>query len=193
MKHSLKTYWKLFTSNFFISAFTFGGGYVIIPLMKKKYVENLHWLEEKEMLDLTAIAQSAPGAIAVNASIMLGYRVAGLSGAVIAVLAAILPPLILISIISVFYDAFRQNAVVAALLKGMQAGVAAVICDVVYSMGLNVAREKRVLPWIIMLGSFVAVFWFKVNIILIIVLCGVIGGLEAFVRNRRQRSKEAAK
>ena len=77
MKKSPALYCKLFTSTFYLSAFTFGGGYVIIPLMKKKFADDLHWIEEKEMLDLTAIAQSAPGPIAVNAAILIGYRIAG--------------------------------------------------------------------------------------------------------------------
>ena len=80
-KHSRKDYLTLFTSTFTLSAFTFGGGFVIIPLMRKKFVEQLHWIDEEEMMDLTAIAQSSPGAIAVNASILVGYRVAGVHGA----------------------------------------------------------------------------------------------------------------
>ena len=77
MKKDFAFYRKLFCSTFYLSAFTFGGGYVIIPLMRKKFVEQYHWIEEEEMLDLTAIAQSSPGAIAVNASILIGYRLAG--------------------------------------------------------------------------------------------------------------------
>ena len=69
---------KLFISTLYLSAFTFGGGYVIVTLMKKKFVDQYHWIEENEMLDLIAIAQSSPGAIAVNASILIGYRIAGL-------------------------------------------------------------------------------------------------------------------
>ena len=79
-------YRKLFLSTFELSACTFGGGFVIIPLMRKKFVEELGWIEEEEMLDLTAIAQASPGAIAVNASIMLGYHIAGIPGAILAVL-----------------------------------------------------------------------------------------------------------
>ena len=75
-----KKYWTLFLSTFQLSAFTFGGGFVIIPLMRKKFVEKLKWIDEQEMLDLTAIAQSSPGAIAVNASILVGYRVADGAG-----------------------------------------------------------------------------------------------------------------
>lgn len=94
-KHSRKDYLTLFTSTFTLSAFTFGGGFVIIPLMRKKFVEQLHWIDEEEMMDLTAIAQSSPGAIAVNASILVGYRVAGVPGALVTVLGTVLPPLII--------------------------------------------------------------------------------------------------
>ena len=75
MKRTAALYWKLFTATFLLSAFTFGGGYVIVPLMKGRFVDDLGWLEEGEMLDLTAIAQSAPGPIAVNAAILVGCRV----------------------------------------------------------------------------------------------------------------------
>ena len=83
----------LFLSTLQLSACTFGGGFIIIPLMRKKFVEELHWIDEQEMLDLTAIAQSSPGAIAVNASILVGYHVAGVAGALLTVLGAVLPPL----------------------------------------------------------------------------------------------------
>ena len=93
-------YWQLFLSTFKLSACTFGGGFVIIPLMRERFVKELHWIDEEEMLDLTAIAQSSPGSIAINASILVGYHVAGIPGALITVVGAALPPLIIISIIS---------------------------------------------------------------------------------------------
>ena len=102
-------YWQLFLSTFKLSACTFGGGFVIIPLMRERFVKELHWIEEEEMLDLTAIAQSSPGSIAINASILVGYHVAGIPGALITVVGSALPPLIIISIISAFYQAFRSN------------------------------------------------------------------------------------
>ena len=101
---------KMFTSTFTLSMFTFGGGFVIVPLMKKKFVDELHWVEEKEMMDLVAIAQSSPGAIAVNGSIIIGYRLKGIVGALVNILATVLPPLIILTIISYCYDAFRRNA-----------------------------------------------------------------------------------
>lgn len=83
---------KLFFTMLYISTFTFGGGFVIITFMKKKFVDELHWIDETEMLDLTALAQSSPGAIAVNAAILVGWRVAGFPGMAVAVLATIIPP-----------------------------------------------------------------------------------------------------
>ena len=83
---------KLFISTLYLSAFTFGGGYVIVTLMKKKFVDQYHWIEENEMLDLVAIAQSSPGAIAVNGAIVVGYKLAGMVGAVTAIIATIIPP-----------------------------------------------------------------------------------------------------
>ncbi len=130
-----KTLVKLFLSTLYISAFTFGGGFVIITLMKRKFVDELHWIDEQEMLDLTALAQSSPGAIAVNAAILVGWRVAGAAGVTVAVIGTVLPPIIILSVISFFYAAFASNRYVALVLKGMQAGVAAVILDVVCGLG----------------------------------------------------------
>ena len=76
--------WTLFSSMLYISAFTFGGGFVIVSLMQKKFVDQLHWLEEEEMLDMTALAQASPGAIAVNAAILVGRKVAGGAGMAVA-------------------------------------------------------------------------------------------------------------
>ena len=95
MKSKKQKYLKLFISTFKLSACTFGGGFVIISLMRRRFVEELGWIDEQEMLDLTAIAQSSPGAIAVNASILVGYHVAGIPGALLSVLGTILPPLII--------------------------------------------------------------------------------------------------
>ena len=187
MKKGLRVYWQLFWSTFTISACTFGGGFVIIPLLKKKFVTDLHWIEEKEMLDLAAIAQSSPGAIAVNASILVGYRVAGIPGALVTIVGAVLPPLIIITAISMCYAAVRDNAVVAALLKGMQSGVAAVIADVVISLGGDVVRQKKVLPLLIMVGAFVATWFFGVNVMYIVLVCGTLGGLGTFLKERSRK------
>lgn len=186
MKQDRGKYKTLFLSTFKLSACTFGGGFVIIPLMRKKFVEELHWIEEQEMMDLTAIAQSSPGAIAVNASILVGYHVAGITGAFITVLGTVLPPLVIISIISFFYRAFRDNVIVNMAMTGMLAGVAAVICDVVFTMGKTIFRQKRILPVAVLLLSFVAVRFLNVNIILIILICGVVGAADTFYHEKKR-------
>ncbi len=81
-----RKYLKIFLSTLYLSAFTFGGGYVIVTLLKQKFVDELHWIDEEEMLDLVAIAQSSPGAIAVNGAIVVGYKLAGVPGILCAVL-----------------------------------------------------------------------------------------------------------
>ena len=108
---------KLFFSMLYISSFTFGGGFVIATFMKEKFVDELHWIDEKEMLDITALAQSSPGAIAVNVAILVGWQVDGLLGMLLAVLGTIIPPMVTLSVISLFYAAFASNVYVAFALK----------------------------------------------------------------------------
>lgn len=188
--NSLQKYKTLFITTFKLSACTFGGGFVIIPLMRKTFVEELGWIEEDEMLDLTAIAQSSPGAIAVNASILVGYHVAGFPGAMITVLGTVLPPIIIISIISMFYKAFRDSVIVNMAMAGMLCGVAAVICDVVINMAKTIFQKKRLLPVIVMIGSFVAVRFFSVNIIIIILVCGLIGAADTWYQGKVKKRGE---
>ena len=188
-EHTIK-YRKLFLSVFQLSACTFGGGFVIIPLMRKKFVEELHWIEEQEMMDLTAIAQSSPGAIAVNASILIGYHMAGVPGALLTVLGTVIPPLAIISVISLFYQAFRDNVIVNMAMAGMLAGVAAVICDVVITMGIGIFKQKRILPIAVLVVSFLAVRFFSINIILIIFLCAVIGAADTFYQRNEKGTRK---
>lgn len=185
-----KLYWQLFFSTFYLSAFTFGGGFVIVPLMRKKFVKDLQWIEEKEMMDLTAIAQSSPGAIAVNASIIIGYRIAGFLGALIATLGTVLPPLLIISVISIFYTQFRDNELIQALLKGMQAGVAAIIVDVVFTLSFNIIKTKRISSIIIMILAFISSYFLNINVIYIILLSGLIGVISLYNRVRKEKKND---
>ena len=143
MENRKKILMKLFVSTLYLSAFTFGGGYVIVTLMKKKFVDEYHWIEENEMLDLVAIAQSAPGPIAVNGAIVVGYKLAGMTGVVTAIIGTIIPPFLIISLISVCYNVFRDNFIVSQMLSGMQAGVAAVIASVTYEMGAGIVHGEE--------------------------------------------------
>ncbi|MBQ9987752.1 MAG: chromate transporter [Erysipelotrichales bacterium] len=167
--------WKLFTIMLYISTFTFGGGFVIVSLMKSKLVDELHWIDEQEMLDLAAIAQSTPGAIAVNGAILVGYRVAGILGVIVSVIGTILPPMIVLSIISVFYELFATNPYVSLVLKGMQAGVAAMILDVVLGLGSTILKTRSWVYYSIMIGAFIATFFYKVNVVYIILTSTLIG------------------
>lgn len=185
MKKSLrptaKTLWQLFLSTLYISAFTFGGGFVIVTFMKKKFVDELHWIDEDEMLDLTAIAQSSPGSIAVNAAILVGWRIGGALGIAIAVLGTLLPPMLILSMISFFYAAFASNRYVALTLRGMQAGVAAVILDVVCGLGSKVVKEHSALSIALMLCAFAATFLFKINVVFILLAAALVGTVKLLV------------
>ena len=176
---------KLFLSMLYISAFTFGGGFVIVTFMRKKFVDQLHWIEEEEMLDLIALAQSCPGAMAINTSILVGWRKAGLPGMLVSVLGTVIPPVTIITVISFFYDAFASNPWVALALKGMQAGVAAVFLDVVCSMGASLAKEKSALNYVILAAAFVATFVFDLNVVFIILGAALLGILRTLWGKRK--------
>ena len=139
-------YRALFWSTFRLSACTFGGGYVIVPLMRKTFVEKLRWIDEGEMMDFTAI----------------------------------------ISVISLFYQAFRANPIVNLAMTGMLAGVAAVLCDVVYTMARSVLRPRKwVLPAVLMVLSFLAVAVGGWNPILVLLLCGGVGAVQLLAPRRK--------
>lgn len=180
---------KLFLSTLYISAFTFGGGFVIVTFMKRKFVDQYHWIDEDEMLDITALAQSSPGAIAVNAAILVGWKVAGFFGMVVAVLGTVLPPMVILSVISLIYQKFAQNTYVKFVLAGMQAGVAAVILDVVCSLGGKVISEKQWVYYAVMILAFIATFFLDVNIVYIILAAAAVGIVQALVAKRRRCGK----
>lgn len=176
---------KLFFTTLYISTFTFGGGFVIITFMKKKFVDELAWIDEKEMLDFTAIAQSSPGAIAVNATVLVGWKIAGFLGMIVSVIGTILPPLVILSIISFFYTAFASNLYIAILLKGMQAGVAAILLDLVCSLAFAILKKKNTAHGVIMLTAFLAAFFFHINVIYILLASLAVGILLAIVSPKK--------
>ncbi|MDO5425098.1 MAG: chromate transporter [Eubacteriales bacterium] len=180
---------KLFFSTLYLSTFTFGGGYVIITLLKEKFVDQYHWIEEDEMLDLIAIAQSSPGAVAVNGAIVVGYRLAGIPGVLVSVLGAVIPPMTIISLISVFYDLFRDNRYIDALLGGMTAGVGAVITSVVFDMVLGIVRAKDLIHILLLIVSFLASYVFHVNTALIILLTALFGLIRTLITERRKTAQ----
>ena len=186
-KKNLEQLWILFKSMFLLSACTFGGGFVIVSLMKKKFVEELKWLEEDEMLDITTITQSSPGPLPVNASVIIGYRMQGIPGSLAAVLGTILPPMFVISLICVFYTEFRQNLYIAAALQVMRAGVAAVILDVTWNLAKNVWNSHSVFYTSLMALSFCGAYFFGVSAMIIILICLVIGITEAVLTSYKKK------
>ena len=176
---------KLFFSMLYISSFTFGGGFVIATFMKKKFVDDLHWIDEQEMLDMTAMAQSSPGAIAVNAAILVGWQVEGLPGMMVSVLGTIIPPMVILSVVSLFYVAFAANTYVAFVLKGMQAGVAAVILDVVCNLGGKILKTRSPIHIGLMLAAFIASFVYDINVIFIILAATLFGIVRALLLDRK--------
>ena len=161
-----KILWKIFLSTLYLSAFTFGGGYVIVTLMKKKFVDEYHWIGEDE-------------------AIVVGYKLAGIPGALVAILGTILPPFVIIAAISVCYNVFRSNFFVAQMLSGMQAGVGAVIASVTYDMGAPIVKEKDPMSLVIMLGAFLAACILEINVVYIVIVCGLIGLVRTLLSKRR--------
>lgn len=180
----------LFVNSFIISACTFGGGFVIVTLMKRKYVDELHWLDEQEMLDYTALAQASPGAIAVNAAVLVGWKIGGLPGMLLSVIGTILPPMLILAVIAFFYAAFAANRFVSLALRGMQAGVAAVIFDVVLSLGGQVFKGEKALNAVLLAAAFGLSFFANVNVVYLILAAAVIGVIKALALKKRREAQE---
>lgn len=189
-REKAKIMWTLFRSMFVLSACTFGGGFVIVSLMKKRFVEELQWLEEDEMLDITAITQSSPGPLPINASVILGYRMCGILGSIAAILGTAIPPMIIISVICVFYNQFRSNRYIAIALQVMRAGVAAVIFDVTINLAKNVLKTRRVLYIVMMSAAFVCTCFFGVSAMLIILVCLGIGIADCLIGMQSKKKSE---
>ena len=185
MIKNLKIYFSLFKITFYISAFNFGGGYIVIPMMRKYFVNDLKLINEQELLDMAAIAQSTPGAIAVNIAVLVGYRISGITGAVITCIGTVLPPLLILSSISFFYKAFRDNRVISAILKGMEAGVAALIVDLIIDMGQGILKEKNWLLTLMAPIAFLASFIFNINVLVIIISCSILCFVQTYIKSRQ--------
>lgn len=181
---------QLFWTMFSLSACTFGGGFVIVSLMKKKVVDRRRWISEEEMLDITAIAQSSPGPIPVNASVILGYRLHGILGSFTAVAGTILPPVILLSVIAIFYDQFRSNIIITTALTVMRAGVAAVICDVVINLAKNILVTRQVLYIVLMLLTFIMRYFLDISAMVIILFCLAIAFIRILADKKSKNRKE---
>jgi chromate transporter len=168
---------RLFFITIYISSVAFGGGYVVLGMLRQYFVKKYKWMTDDEMTVSIAIAQTAPGAIAGNAAMLVGYNIAGVFGAFITMTASIIPPLVIITIVSIFYNTIRDNIIVDNILRAMRAGVVAVIISISIDMIVNVTKKgKNITAIVIMASAFIASYFIKIQpiyIILIAALCGI--------------------
>lgn len=189
MKKEIST-WDLFWTTFKINAVTFGGGYVIISYIMQQFVKEKEWLTEEEFFPLVPIAQSTPGPFAVNSSTLLGYYLAGNKGAFATAMGSILPPFIIMSIVSYLYLTIRDWPAIQYIMLGMQAGVAAIIVNVVIDLSKGIiSSHDAVYIGILILASIATVF-FETNIILVLLASALIGFAYSFVRPNGKKKEE---
>lgn len=181
-------WWRLFKAFFKIGAFTFGGGYAMIPLIHREVVEAQGWISDEDMVDLLAISESTPGPLAVNAATFIGYKVAGVGGAAFATLGVALPSVLIISLIAQFYDSFRQNRYVAYAFEGIRVGVVVLIVNAVLKLSKSSIVDAFCVA--LMAVAFIVAVVTNVNVILIL-LCGGLCGL-VYQTLRAKRTPAAA-
>lgn len=179
MNRNTKKLFELFYTTFLISAST-SGGYAIIGIMKNKFVNKKQWISEDEMVDLLAIAQSTPGPIAINTSILVGYRICGLLGAIVTMLGTTLPPLIIMSVVAVCYEQFKDIKVIKYIMQGMQAGVAALLINVTIDLFTNLTKQKSILSYILFIVSFILIRFTNIHILIIALGCAIAGVIKVF-------------
>lgn len=187
MKQSMKLYVWLLRTNLFISAFTFGGGYIVVPMVRRFFVAKEHYFTEEDLINMAAIAQSTPGAIAINLSALAGYKVAGIAGAFISCIAAVIPPLAILTVISAFYKVFISNTIIAVILRGMEAGVAALMVDLIIDMCSLILKKRSLLLSAMIPLSFTANFVLGINVALILVFSCFLCVLQVFFKRGKDK------
>lgn len=183
MKDKLKLLLKLFLTFFKIGAFTFGGGYAMIPLIQKETVENNKWISEDDILEIIAIAESTPGPIAINSATFVGYKICGFWGSFFATLGVVLPSFIIILAISYVLREFESIKAVKYAFNGIRAGVLALLIKALISMYKKV--NKNLVSYIVMGFSFVIAAFFDINILFAIIGSALIGLISSLYAERR--------
>ncbi len=183
MKNRYKELWKVFATFFKIGAFTFGGGYAMIPLIQKEAVETHGWVTDEDILDIIAIAESTPGPIAINSATFVGYRTCGVLGSVCATLGVVLPSFVLIYAISFVLSRFQELKAVQYAFHGIRAGVLALLCKALW--GMYKKNKKNAVAYIIMAGSFLLTAVLDVSVLPVLIGCAVFGLVTAKAMERR--------
>lgn len=176
----------LFLTFMKIGAFTFGGGYAMIPLIQKEVCENKKWLSEKDIADIVAISESTPGPIAINAATFVGYKTAGFSGACTATLGVVLPSFLIISLISLVLTQFQSLKAVQYAFMGIRAAVLALILKALWMMFKS--AKKKVVSYIIMGVSFVLTAFLKIDVVFVMIGCGLFGLIWSILNRKEQRN-----
>lgn len=182
-----KKTWELFWTFFKIGAFTFGGGYAMIPLIQKETVEKRKWITDDDILNIVAIAESTPGPIAINMATFVGYKTSGVIGALSATLGTILPSFMIISVISYALKEFQSIKAVGYAFYGIRAGVLALIIKALVNMYKKI--DKNIFSYLIIIFAFVSVAFFDVNVLLIILICAISGISIALTKNIEKGGK----
>lgn len=167
--------WTLFFTFLKINAFTFGGGYTIVPVIRDEFIKRLKLIEEEEMLDIVALAQSGPGPMAISTSLLTGYRVRGPLGAVTCLIASILPCLVIITLLFYAYEAVSTNPWAQSAFAVMGGVISAVLILTTVDMAKTALRKHKRFGLALMFASFSASYFFSVNTALIILFSGFIG------------------
>ena len=181
----MKLLWSLFISFFKIGAFTFGGGYAMIPLIQREVIENRRWIAESEFLELLTVAQSAPGPLSLNTSVFVGYKMKGYAGATAAILGAVLPSFTIILFIALFFTDIRQNPIVDAAFKGMRPAVVALIIAPVAGLMKGMTLPLKVTA--IIIGFLL--WYFAIPPVPVLIAGGVVGVLYSLVVTRKMPKK----
>lgn len=173
-----KKLFELFSVFFRIGAFTFGGGYAMIPLIQKEVVDNKKWITDGDILEIVAIAESTPGPIAINAATFVGYKVCGFFGALCATLGVVLPSFVIILLVARFYEKFRDSKIVKGMMRGLKPAVIGMIGTAVISIGKTVFLPFETVSFICSLVIFaisLALVFKKKHPILVILLSAALG------------------
>lgn len=180
-----KKIFQLFLVFLKIGAFTFGGGYAMIPIIQKEIVENKKWITDDDILEIIAIAESTPGPIAINSATFVGYRVAGFFGAMFSTLGVVLPSFVIILLISFVLREFQDIPAVQYAFNGIRAGVLALLIKALVSMYKK--APKGLISYIVMGASFIITAFFDINVLFVIIGCAVFGLVTSLIVERRSK------
>lgn len=188
MKERIKNLWELFFTFFKVGAVTFGGGYAMLPILEREFVEKRKWTTDDELMNWYAISQTTPGIIAVNVATFMGHKKQGIAGGIIATLGLITPSLFIITIIALFISNFAQILWVQKALTGINIAVAAILTKAAFTFGKK--SIKNILGVVLFLISFVLIFFLKINTVWIILGSGIIGVVIAGCRGEYKKQSE---